>query len=491
MQKEIKKYLVNNESTEKTGVACWEDILLYANKKRRSYGEVVKQYGPRTVMYAMLFEQLAALDNIGRPLSTPMRIFISYRWGTKQENNWVSEFSSMLKQRGYTTYLDKQMAQEDHVTDVFSIVAKMALSNMVIFIIDPNYIDRIGKERDCQLVDGVKFHPYHEKGWAYNEWILAKSLSNIIKIPFLGLLRKGNELPRGMKIFSENGEGNTFDVREKINLDRALDRLFPSLKIAISNDDIREAERLFSKSELLSQDNNIEQAIECISKGIQIAPFASNGYERMSVLKMRKLEYSEAYAYALNAINISPIPAHTNYLIAQAAATVKKYNLAIEVAQSYLESNNPNWQMELILFQTFCGIDKMESANVALERACRVRPNLVELFEQVIKKIMLLNPNNNHQKIIDVDVLPLVNKDNYYYIKTYEQVGKELFWATIRLPIKNIPGSTGMNEIDRTILSLSAIVYDKNSSNLRSPKPTQIATEEKPTPFLIIDSLSE
>jgi tetratricopeptide (TPR) repeat protein len=428
------------------------------NDKRRSYEEARELYGKRAFTYSRLFEELSSLKNMPRPLSTPMRIFISYRWGNEQENKWVYELSELLKNRGYIVYLDKLIAKEDPKVDVFTIVNKMALSHMVLLIIDPKYIERIGKESDSQIVDGIKFHPHHEKGWAYNEWIIAKSLSNIVKLSIMGLLRKGSQLIRGMKLITETEAGNTYDVRDRNIFMWVLNHYFPNLELSIPNEKIKEAEHLFFKSELLSQQNDLQNAIAYAERGLEIAPFVSNGYERLSILNLRTYQYDGAFGYASEAIKISSVPSHTNYLLAQAAVLSKNYDIAIRFARRFLEFNNPNWQMELILFQTFFEIGRFEDAMICLENACKVRPDYIELFSEYIMQNKLL--------LKDRCILPLMEIDGDYIVTTSEKDGSDLFWATIKLPIDKVPGRKGMREIDQVVFAMSALTYHNYISRL-------------------------
>ena len=77
----------------------YRDVLMDASGCRRSRQAAENLYGVRVVDVAEIFEALQSATNLPLRLSVPPRVFISYRWGSDEENARVYNLASLLRER--------------------------------------------------------------------------------------------------------------------------------------------------------------------------------------------------------------------------------------------------------------------------------------------------------------------------------------------------------------------------------------------------------
>ena len=88
-------------------IVPFSQVLKRQDGTRRTHEEAVKIYGDRGTWVAELNEALEARLRGAQPLSVPPRVFISYRWGSQEQNTWVEQLALELRSRGYFVAFDR------------------------------------------------------------------------------------------------------------------------------------------------------------------------------------------------------------------------------------------------------------------------------------------------------------------------------------------------------------------------------------------------
>ncbi len=88
-------------------------LLWREDGTRRTHDEAVKLAGHRSVWVAELNEALEARLAGPRPLSIPVRIFVSYRWASQEDDAWVERLVNVIRKRGYDVIFDLSHSDKD------------------------------------------------------------------------------------------------------------------------------------------------------------------------------------------------------------------------------------------------------------------------------------------------------------------------------------------------------------------------------------------
>jgi tetratricopeptide (TPR) repeat protein len=216
-------------------VTALSGILHRPDGSPRPPADAARQVGWRAVWVAQLAEALRERLAAPPPLSFPPGVFISYRWGSSEENAWAARLAGTLRDRGYPVVFDRDESPEQAVPDL---VSKIAGCRYFLALLDPGYLERIGRADDSSIKDG----------WVYDEYDTAVRLSNARQLRIVGLLRSGSELPRGFRLPSPGRQGNVIDVRDAADLGAVLDDVFPAIAGAPSAEVVEAARVLLAQS---------------------------------------------------------------------------------------------------------------------------------------------------------------------------------------------------------------------------------------------------
>ncbi|MGE0815492.1 MAG: tetratricopeptide repeat protein [Vicinamibacterales bacterium] len=222
-----------------SNVVALDRILHRPDGSRRDPADAARYVGWRTVWIAQLNEALTRRLGGPPPLSFPPGIFVSYRWGTDDQNDWVARLARGLKARGYPVTFDRdEPANPDSTVDVPELVSRVADARYFLAILDTGYAERIGTPGEDRIRDG----------WVFDEYNVAAHLSNARQLRIVGLLREDIPLPRGFRLPVPGTPGNTIDVRDGADLERVLADLFPAIGVAPDEATVREARALLARS---------------------------------------------------------------------------------------------------------------------------------------------------------------------------------------------------------------------------------------------------
>jgi ribosomal protein S27E len=295
-----------------SAILTYRDVLFEKDGSRRSRNNAEQLYGVRVVQVAEIFEAIQALKDQPVKLSVPPRVFISYRWGTEEENAWVEDLARQLRERGYEVLYDKFLDQSGNEADVAEIVSRIASCHIFLMIVDPGYIERVGNSETEQFLS---------RGWAYVEFRIAQFIP--IQLFRWGLLRSGDEVPRGSALPSERNLGNVADVRNSEKLKGALDSLFPTVRGIPEKTISQGAVQLLTQAVRRVLDGDLTEASSLARRVINRIPELKDGYRMFALCTLLENRIDEAYWAVEKMLRTdqigglgSPVIRRTNFLLA-------------------------------------------------------------------------------------------------------------------------------------------------------------------------------
>jgi len=347
----------------------YRDVLLEADGLRRIRAEAVRLYGVRVVEVAEIYEAIQRLKHIPAKLSVPPRVFISYRWGTDEENAWVHDLADQLRERGYEVLYDRFLNQFTEDTVVGEIVSLIASCHIFLMIVDPGYIQRVGAAESLQFL---------ARGWAYVEFRIAEFMP--IQLFRWGLLREGDQVPRGSSLPTERNLGNVADVRTSEKLKVALDNLFPIVKDVSEQDRRKEAEPLLTRAVREGLDGKLSKASDLARHAIDLIPRLKDGYRLFALCALLENRIKDAYWAVDNIMKTdqiggpsSPVMRRTNYLLgAQVLNSMGNHRNALQV----LTYDKLDEFYHLILANALGNMGQERAAYAHVMGAFRHQPNL-------------------------------------------------------------------------------------------------------------------
>jgi hypothetical protein len=118
----------------------WRNYLYRSNGTRRLDSEVVAEYGKIGLRLALLDEAIHARAERGEiSVHYPLRVFLSYKWGNRVENEWVATLASKLVERGWDVVFDRY---RDEAIDrsIEEFVSRIATCRVFLAIATPQYV---------------------------------------------------------------------------------------------------------------------------------------------------------------------------------------------------------------------------------------------------------------------------------------------------------------------------------------------------------------
>ncbi|MBP6810324.1 MAG: tetratricopeptide repeat protein [Saprospiraceae bacterium] len=160
------------------------------------------------------------IQHIPVPANLPPVVFISYRWSTTEEDNWVAKFANDLKARGYDVVFDRNIQSErSEPLPVHELVALMLKCNWFVPILTEPYRRRVDI--------GIKATSVEEDGWVFDEYQVALKLGQMNRLAFKGIWRSGPVVPLPFQIDSVCDFRNDYDYETEMN--RAFSRCMATI----------------------------------------------------------------------------------------------------------------------------------------------------------------------------------------------------------------------------------------------------------------------
>ena len=154
------------------------------------------------------------LETIEPPQALPPKAFISYRWGTSEEDAWVERLAHDLQARGYDTVFDREVqAGRTTPLPVTELVAMILSCNWFVPVLTEPYRRRVDLRAGAATVI--------EDGWVFDEYQAALRLGELGRLTFKGVWRSGPVVPMPFR------RENVCDFREDAGYQIELERAFP------------------------------------------------------------------------------------------------------------------------------------------------------------------------------------------------------------------------------------------------------------------------
>ena len=273
-----------------------EEILRLPDGSPRPRDEALALVGHRAVWVAELGEALRRRTAAAPPLSVPRRIFLSYRWGSAEDDAWVERLAEDLSARGNEVTLDRWLQKGDRPPTVPELVAGIADCHVFLAVLDPGYVERLGRADDSTIQDG----------WVFDEYQVATGLTYARRLRMVGLLRSGDDLPRGFAMFGPQGAGNTFDVRNLEQLPRVLDHLFPPTGPAPAPEAAARHQELLNESYAALAAGRADEAYGLAAQVAGAAPDLMDGHAQMARVAHLSDRAQDGLWDAARALEIDP-----------------------------------------------------------------------------------------------------------------------------------------------------------------------------------------
>jgi hypothetical protein len=143
---------ISDEELAKAMVLDGDRLLRYPDGSRRDPKKLAAEViGWRAVWVAQLSEAICDRLAGPPPLTFPPAVFVSYRWASAEDNQWVADLAAELRRRGYPVFFDREVPGEPNVPHL---VSRIADARVFIAVLDPGYAERIGSAGVDQTYDG-------------------------------------------------------------------------------------------------------------------------------------------------------------------------------------------------------------------------------------------------------------------------------------------------------------------------------------------------
>jgi tetratricopeptide (TPR) repeat protein len=304
------------------------DLLTCDDGSTRTREEAIAELGHVIVRQAELNDAVREHLEKPMPLTAPRRIFLSYKWGSAEDNQWVADFAADLRSLGNVVVFDQDELLDSESPDVASFVAKIASCHLFVAIIDPGYLNSIPHGDQTQF----------RGTWVFDEFDTANKLMRGGRMGAYAVLRKGDTLPDGYSMITLRQAGNAVDARTANRRNEALD-LFFRPKFPIPRPEVASAaEQLIFTSAKLLDEGRLDAARELATEAIKLIPDLSDGYAQLARVELQSGRGPALYEAAKRAMEIYPDLAVHDLWAALGARQCNKLHEAISIALKLIEA---------------------------------------------------------------------------------------------------------------------------------------------------------
>lgn len=135
----------------------WSEKLYRPDGSRRPDSDVVSEWGKIGLRLALLHEAIHRRARAGRIRAHyPLRMFLSYKWGSTAENDWVARLAQKLAERRWEVVFD---GYRDETVDrsVEEFVSRIVTCRVFLAIATPQYVAHA-------------INPGHNPTWVFDEY---------------------------------------------------------------------------------------------------------------------------------------------------------------------------------------------------------------------------------------------------------------------------------------------------------------------------------
>lgn len=351
---------VGRRGTMNQSILTPKDILRDPKGTKRSEAAVANLYGVKALHLALIAEQLVKLRRLPVRLSEPPHVFVSYAWGTPNENEWVTQLARSIRERGYIVHHDRSRKQRSVTTrDIATIVAEIAPCHMFVCVIDPRYIDQVG-DRVTQATS---------MRWAHTEFMFA--MATPLPLTIVGLLRSGRAVPPGMSIADEYRAGSVRDVRDPAQLAPALDVMVPRRPAPPNRGQVRRSEELLKRVTSSLRKNKHNRVLHASKSLVEILPTIADGHELLALAGLRENQLELAYNEGVALFNINSHRVQNRIVVAAAALEFGRPDQALRIMCT--DRSGPSGIASLIVGASLLELGQGISAHAHVQLATRRR----------------------------------------------------------------------------------------------------------------------
>lgn len=341
-----------------------DGLLHRPDGSARPPAEAARVVGWRSVWVAQLDEAIEDRLAAPPPLSFPPTIFISYRWGSDEDNAWVAALARTLKQRGYPVTFDRDEAVPGIEVDVPALVSRVADCRYFLAVLDPGYAARIDEDEAGRTQDG----------WVFDEFNTAVRLSKAGQLRIVGFFRGGHSLPRGFGWPEPGKPGNTIDVSTPERLAAVLDDVFPPVPAPDEATTLR-ARALLHQSHAYLLAGRLQEAFDCAAELTALLPGVTDGPAQ----QIRVALAAGAAQYALDAaeaaLTLAPESQELLLVAGTSAGDTGRHSDAARYLSRFLERSDARRPAEDAIAHQALGsaLDELGYADTALAHLERAR----------------------------------------------------------------------------------------------------------------------
>ena len=381
---------MQNETHGGPSALTYRDILFDRSGVRVDSENAAEKFGPRVVRAAWILEALAAIKDEPRPLEMPRRLFVSYRWGTDEENEWVSRLVGDLRVRGNDVVFDRDEPDVTTEADIARLVGQIANVHEFVAVVDPRYVKEMSSGEERIPEDGRRVWERANapggwkvlrRGWVYDEYQVFKLLSRAMRIRWLGLLRAGERIPPGYKVAGARNPGSIVDVRSEEQLRSALDRCFSNPSPPMSQKECRAAAREIKRSEDCAAADDVMGAYQAALAAVSLAPKAPDARRRLTVAALRCGALAEAREAAEEAVELHARAGELRYLWALTRVLTGEAKSVLPLLGELAHVEPGSWRVHTILAAALSLLGQT--------RAARCHMNAVRKLDSAVGKGLL------------------------------------------------------------------------------------------------------
>jgi tetratricopeptide (TPR) repeat protein len=218
-----------------------------------------------------------------------------------------------------------------------------------------------------------------EEGWVTDEFHTALAFAERGMTLLLGLLRQGEHLPEGFRMFAPGEAGNTFDVRDTSELLSVLDRYFVQFGSSPDGDASVQAATALHQSSRSMRQGDVQSALDEVSAACELVPELPDGFAQRARILYRTGHPYAALSDAKRALEIDPTLDEMLIFAAASAADLQRWQKAASFARLAVERNRSQANAHFLLGQALDAQDQVQAAlcHFMLARRAGLRlPNL-------------------------------------------------------------------------------------------------------------------
>ena len=351
------------------------DLLARADGSMRTRDEAVAEFGPVTVRFVELTEALLAVADAPFPLSVPPRVFISYRWGTENDNRWVAAVATELERRGNIVIYDRtdSLAKDD----VPRFVASIASCHVFLAIIDHRYLHSVNIGVINNRAAFESDPDIHFRGtWVFDEITAAAMVSHggngVLRE--IGLLRAGTRLPRGFHLRGDLAVSNTLDARYPSLLRSAMDRYLTPRTPCPDQRTSAEAESVLHASYLSLRADDLGTARDAAVQARTLVPALADPYLRLGQVELAARDWRALHEVAVAGRRVDDTFADFRLWIALAQAEMGNHRAAVRDLVSLVRCSRLGTKPRAVLADCFDELGQHYASIAHYEMARRSDP---------------------------------------------------------------------------------------------------------------------